>query len=190
MDSIVHVTMQDMAVQHYGGERYRSEGIYAYKMMIESAMSGPFSWWEGILYPKSTSWEGTHPKYGNGASPHMWGQSACTKVLIDSLIAEKSDGKVIVGRGIPDEWISNSNVVELNNYPISGNKRMGVRIQGYSDRVSITFTGDNPINEILIDLPVFLTRLKGATTGNVDFQSGRVTVSPDTKSVTVYLASM
>ncbi|GAG62281.1 unnamed protein product, partial [marine sediment metagenome] len=51
------------------GERYRSEGIYAYQMMIESAMTGPFSWWEGILNPKNTSWEGTHPKYGNGASP-------------------------------------------------------------------------------------------------------------------------
>ncbi len=172
------------------GERYRSEGIYAYKMMIESAMTGPFSWWEGILNPKNTSWEGVHPKYGNGASPHMWGQSVCTKVLIDSLIAEKIDGKVIIGRGIPEEWIGNSQVIELNNYSISGNRRMGVRIQGYPDRVVITFTGDSPVNEILIDLPVFLTRLKGATTGNVDFQSGRVTVSPDTKSVTVYLASM
>ncbi len=172
------------------GERYRSEGIYAYQMMIESAMTGPFSWWEGILYPKSTSWEGTHPKYGNGASPHTWGQSACTKVLIDSLIAEKIDGKVIIGRGIPEEWIGNSQVIELKNYPISGNRRMGVRIQGYSDRVLITFTGDSPVNEILIDLPVFLTRLEGANTGTVDFQNGRVTVSPDTKSVTVYLTSM
>jgi len=171
------------------GERYRSEGIYAYKMMIESAMTGPFSWWEGILNPKNTSWEGTHPKYGNGASPHMWGQSVCTKVLIDSLIAEKIDGKIIIGRGIPEEWIGNSQVIELNNYPISGNRRMGVRIQSYSDRVLITFTGDSPVNEILIDLPVFLTRIKGATAGNVNFQNGRVTVSPDTKSVTVYLSS-
>ena len=118
------------------------------------------------------------------------GKSVCTKVLIDSLIAEKVDGKVIIGRGIPEQWIGNSQVIELNNYPISGNRRMGVRIQSYSDRVLITFSGDSPVNEILIDLPVFLTRLKGATTGNVDFQSGRVTVSPDTKSVTVYLASI
>ena len=170
------------------GERYRSEGIYAYQMMINTTMTGPFSWWEGISQPINSSWEGTHPKYGNGSCPHMWGQSACTKVLIDSLIAEKIDGKIIIGRGIPDEWIGNSQVIELNNYPISGNKRMGVRIEGHSDQVLITFTGHEPANEILIDLPVFLTRLRGSSIGTVDLINGRVTIPPAAKSVTVYLS--
>jgi hypothetical protein len=38
-----------------------------------------------------------------GSSPHIWGQANASKVLLNSLIAEKSSGQVILGRGIPND---------------------------------------------------------------------------------------
>jgi hypothetical protein len=167
--------------------RYRSEGIYDYQFMISNAMSGPYSWWEGIKDPGATPWEGTHPNTGSGSCPHMWGQSVATKVLVDSLMAEKSDGKVIVGRGIPNEWVTNGKVIELSNYPIKDNKRMGVKIEGLSSAVRLTLTGNAPAGDILFNLPVFAGNISSATAGSIDNTAGLVTIPSGTTSVTVYI---
>jgi len=54
---------------------------------------------------------GSHPTAGAGASPHAWGEADADLVLLDSLIAERGDGSVIIGRGVPNSWISDSNPI-------------------------------------------------------------------------------
>lgn len=96
------------------GEEYRDIGIKAYEFMIENSMSGPFSWWEGVAYPAASSpWAATNEQLGlqntpggGGSAQHMWGQAVNSKVLIDSLIAERiydqnEKYEIIIGRGIP-----------------------------------------------------------------------------------------
>jgi hypothetical protein len=38
---------------------------------------------------------------GNGSSPHAWGMANANLVLLDSLAAQRADGSLIVGRGVP-----------------------------------------------------------------------------------------
>lgn len=138
------------------GDRYRSEGIRAYQFMIERAMNGPFSWWEGATEPKAGClWEGEHPAKGSGSCPHMWGDSFSRKILLNSLIDEFADGRVIIGRGVPEEWLAPGREIRVTNFPLQDNRRFGYHLIAEHDSVQINFIGDSPAGEIVLDLPGF-----------------------------------
>ena len=85
---------------------HRDQGILGYQFMIANTQSGPDSWWESDGPPAVGSpWVGNHPTSGQGSSPHAWGISQDNKVLLDSLVAQSSDGALVVGRGVPDAWL-------------------------------------------------------------------------------------
>ena len=105
------------------GEKYRDAGIRAYQFMIDHAMSGPFSWWEGVHPPQQDSpWDRPHAAGGGGSCPHMWGQSTASKVLLDALIAEKTDGTLLLCRGIPREWAADGKEIRVRNVPVRGGR--------------------------------------------------------------------
>lgn len=134
------------------GEKYRDAGIKAYQFMIEHAQSGPYSWWEGIKYPDEKSiWNIDHASGGGGSCPHMWGQSAATKVLIDSIICEKADGTLVVGRGIPKEWIYDGSIIEIKKYPVSDG-RVDLKIEISNNEAIISLTNAKG-RKIQVDIP-------------------------------------
>ena len=83
---------------------------------------------------------GSHPTAGAGASPHAWGEADADLVLLDSLIAERGDGSLIIGRGVPNPWVSHSNRIALANVPITGGHRMGLK-NDVVEWAAITFRG-------------------------------------------------
>ncbi len=134
------------------GNKYRDAGIKAYQFMIEHAQSGPYSWWEGIKYPdKKSIWSIDHASGGGGSCPHMWGQSTATKVLIDSIICEKADGTLVVGRGIPEEWIYDGSIIEIKKYPVSDG-RVDLKIEISNNKAVISLTNASGRN-IQVDIP-------------------------------------
>ncbi|MBD3320517.1 MAG: hypothetical protein GF350_05400 [Chitinivibrionales bacterium] len=170
------------------GKMHRTAGIRAYQFMIDGAQSGPFCWWENISDPAPTAWEGTHPSGGGGSCPHMWGQSACSKVLLESIIAEFYDGRVLIGRGVPDEWLGAG--VQVANYPISGGNRMDAAIKAVDTKsIKLTVSGDRPAGNVLFSLPAFIDNIASASSGTFDNNDGTVTVDPSQTSVTVTLTN-
>lgn len=196
------------------GERYRDIGIKSYEFMIEKSMSGPFSWWEGIAYPDSTSpWAKTNDDLnvqntpgGGGSAPHMWGQSVNSKVLIDSLIAERiydhnEKVDIIVGRGIPNEWVvnaaENNNVVaDVQNYPALQGGRVGYTVVRDDNKLNVTF--ETKLDQAKVDasrahfsvqLPIMVNNIIHASAGVIDKEKGMVTVPASTKNLTIYLTS-
>ncbi len=158
------------------GERYRSEGIYAYQAMIQYGMTGPYAWWESAGEPKNEKWEGLHPISGDGSCPHMWGQAVASKVLIESLIAERSDQSVLIGRGIPEEWLIEGKRIELENYPIAKGRRMGYIMEARREAVSFCFTGDVPENHIYIQIKGLEGKILSVSAGEFDDSSGEIKV--------------
>src|SRR5271165_6279482 len=76
---------------------HRDQGILGYEFMISNSQSGPNSWWESSSAPSShTPWIGQHPAAGQGSSPHAWGLATANSVLLDSLVAQRTDGTLIV----------------------------------------------------------------------------------------------
>lgn len=170
------------------GEEYRDAGIKGYEFMMDHSMSGPFGWWEGVGYPSGSSpWDIDHAATGGGSCQHMWGQSTATKVLFDSLIAEKTDDTVIVGRGIPVEWLMDGKKVEIANYPVKNNKRIGYRLTTTGTTVTIEFTGDVSKVPFSIELMGLKNNIKSAKGLRFDQKKGTVAVPAGTKKVTIQM---
>jgi hypothetical protein len=170
--------------------RYRSEGIYAYQYLIQNAQSAPFSWWEGIQAVGTSNWSpGTHSTAGSGSSPHMWGQANASKVLLDSLVAERADGTVIVGRGLPNQWLRDGATTSVTNFPLAGGRRMGAAITASGSTVRLALSGAAPAGGVQFDVPAFVGNIAGATAGTVDSARGVVVLPAGTASVTVTLTN-
>ncbi len=168
---------------------YRDQGILSYEFMIENSQSGPYSWWESSSAPSaSTPWIGKHPAAGQGSSPHAWGMSQANKVLLDSLVAQSSDGTLIVGRGVPAQWLSDGASISVTNFPTTDGKRLSLKISSRGPRVSLTLSGQSPPGEVLFELPSFTNDIAASSSGVINSATGTVTLAPRTRSVTVRLS--
>lgn len=154
--------------------------------MIENSMSGPFGLLEGILDPSEESqWSINHSAGGGGSCQHMWGQSTSTKVLFDSLIAEKIDEKIIIGRGVPAEWVADGEEIEIKDYSVCKNKKVGYNLSVKGKEVNITFTSDTTDIPFSIKLISFKDNIESVSVGEFDETAGIVVVPAGTKNVTV-----
>lgn len=157
------------------GERYRDMGIKAYQYMIENVQSAPYSFWEGITVDKNKErfWEKCPLTWGGGSSPHMWGQSTCTKVLVDSIVALKADGNLIIGRGIPTEWTEDGKEFSAKNFLASDGKRVDVTVKTEGKEITVEVTGEVAYT---VELPVLVGKIKNAQGCEFDREKGIVCV--------------
>ena len=165
---------------------HRDQGILGYQFMIANTQSGPYSWWESVQAPDPASpWIGSHPAAGAGASPHGWGAADANLVLLDSLIAERGDGSLIIGREVPNPWVSDDNPIALANVPITGGHRMGMNITTNGARVTLTLSGSSPARPVLFQLPAFVHNIASSSAGAIDEATGTVTLPATARTVTV-----
>jgi hypothetical protein len=167
---------------------YRDQGILSYQFMVANGQNGPYSWWESQQFPNPGSpWIGTHPESGNGSSPHAWGMANANLVLLGSLVAQRADGRLIVGRGVPDAWVRTGRVISLANFPTVGGRHAGLIIRTSGNRVTLTLTGQTPAGPVLFQLPAFVGNIARTSAGTVDEKTGTVTLAPTVRAVTVQL---
>jgi hypothetical protein len=108
-------------------------------------------------------------------------------VLLDSLAAQRSDGSLVVGRGVPDSWVRGGQAISLANFPTTDGKHAGLTIRTSGRTVTLTLSGDKPSGEVLFQLPAFVGNIAHASAGTVDNKTGTVTLAPTVRSVTVQL---
>ena len=169
------------------GEKYRDSGIKAYQFMIDHAQSGPFSWWEGVGYPEADGgiWASGGSGSGGGSCPHMWGQSTATKVLWDSLIVQKADSTLLIGRGMPAEWIESDKKTVIRDYPLNGGRKIGFSLVSSNDTVTLTLTGDGAGTcEAILDLIGLRGNIESASC-EYDSERGVVIIPKGVTQVTV-----
>ena len=167
---------------------HRDQGILDYEFMIANGQSGPWSWWESSSAPDPHSpWVGRHPATGQGSSPHAWGIAGADKVLLDSLVAERSDGSLIVGRGVPPAWLGRGAPLSVSNFPTTGGHRAGLTIASSGRSVSLTLRGAAPAGPVLFQLPSFIHNVAGTSAGAVNQATGTVRLAPTIRHVTVSL---
>jgi hypothetical protein len=170
-----------------GSNNYRDEGILSLEFLINNDQAGPYSWWEGSTPPSTTTpWIGNHPASGGGASPHSWGIAMGDLGLLDSLVSQRTDGSLIVGRGVPNSWVGSGRIA-VSNFPTTGGGRIGVTITARGDAVTLQLTG-KPSGPVAFELPAFVNNIASTTAGTVDNGAGAVTISAHTRSVTVTLS--
>jgi hypothetical protein len=165
--------------------RHRDQGILSYEFMIQNDQSGPYSWWESSSAPAPSPWIGTHPGTGQGASPHAWGISEANKVLLDSLAAQRSDGELIVGRGVPPNWLASGDRLSVSDFPTTNGHRVNLEITSSGTSVTLRVSGGNASGDILFELPSFVHNVAASSKGSVDQATGTVAVPWNTTEVTV-----
>lgn len=169
-------------------EDFRDQGILGYEFMIANSQSGPFSWWESSTAPSSkTPWIGKHPTAGQGSSPHAWGMAGANKVLLDSLVAQRSDGTLLIGRGVPAKWLDSGARISVTNFPTMNGKRLSLRIATRGRSVSLRLTGQMPAGSVLFELPSFVDNIASTSAGRINQRTGTVTLTSRTRSATVQL---
>jgi len=167
---------------------YRDEGILSLEFLIKNDQAGPYSWWEGSTPPSTTTpWIGNHPAGAGGASPHSWGIAMGDLGLLDSFASQRTDGGLIVGRGVPNSWVASGQRIAMSNFPTIDGHRIGVAIATRGDAVTLKLTGKLP-GPVTFELPAFVNNIASASAGTIDNGAGTVTVSAHTRSVTVTLA--
>jgi hypothetical protein len=169
------------------GTQFRDQAIRSYQFMIAHTQAGPLSWWESTGRPTVRSpWVGSHPTAGQGSSPHAWGMANANKALLDSLVAQRADGVLVVGRGVPDAWVADGRRIAVTNFPGLAGARLGVDITTHGDAVTLRITG-RPAGDVLFQLPAFLSDIASVTAGSYDSAAGTVTLPPTAHQVTVVL---
>jgi hypothetical protein len=177
-----------MGTAGLASKHHRDQGILDYQFMIQNSQAGPFSFWESSTAPSSTTpWIGRHPAAGQGSSPHAWGMAGANKVLLDSLVAQRSDGALIVGRGIPSDWLDPGQSIAVTNFPAIDGRRLNLSISSGRQSVSFQLRGDVPAGPVLLQLPSFVDNIASASAGTVDRRAATVTLDPGTRRVTVEL---
>jgi hypothetical protein len=167
---------------------HRDQGILSYEFMITNGQSGPYSWWESQQFPNSGSpWIGTHPEGGNGSSPHAWGMANANMVLLDSLAAQRADGELVVGRGVPAAWVRTGKVISLANLPTVDGRHLGLTIRTNGRAVTLALTGQPPAGSVLFQLPAFVGNIAKASAGVINEKTGTVTLPATARGVTVWL---
>ena len=156
--------------------------------MTHDSQSGPLSWWESSSNPNTGSpWKGIHPASGNGSSPHAWGMANANMVLLDSLLAQRSNGQLLVGRGVPTSWLASGRPIVVRNFPTTDRHRVGASIITRGRTVTLRLMGHRPAGPVVFELPAFRHGIASASTGHVDDRAGTVTVSASTHTVRVHL---
>ncbi len=169
-------------------QRHRDQGILSYEFMIANGQSGPYSWWESSSAPSTQNpWLGRHPATGQGASPHAWGMSQANGVLLASLVAVRTDGALVVGRGVAPQWLGNDRTISVTNFPTTDGRRLSLRISSSGRSVTLTLHSQRQSASVLFQLPQFINNIETSSGGRIDQGTGTVTLSPATRSVTVQL---
>jgi hypothetical protein len=167
---------------------YRDQGILSYEFMVSNGQNGPYSWWESQQFPNPGSpWTGTHPEAGNGSSPHAWGIANANMTLLDSIAAQRSDGSLVIGRGIPSSWLSSGKPISLKNFPTTDGQHIDLTIKGSGSSVTVNISGKTA-GTVLLQLPAFEGNIAHASAGTADAASGTVTLPAGTTSATVQLS--
>ena len=115
--------------------------------------------------------------------------SQANGVLLASLVAVRTDGALVVGRGVPAQWLSDDRPISVTNFPTTDGRRLSLRISSRGRSVSLTLRGHTPSGPVLFQLPQFIDNIETTSAGRIDQGTGTVTLSPATRSVTVQLGA-
>ena len=84
-------------------------------------------------------------------------------------------------------WIAAAQVIALDNYPVSNNQRIGIRVEGLSDtQIQLTLTRAAS-GKVVFNLPAFINNIAAASTGMIDEVNGEVTLGEGETAVVVTL---
>ena len=127
-------------VQCLFSEEYRTEPIKNLEFLLKNQCA-PFQWSEAFEYKGKGQWVGMYTpqvSYGNYES---WGANFSKQALLQACISVKTDGTVIIGRGIPNHWLKPGDVIEWARVNVNDNRKINFKISSGRSEVKLQISG-------------------------------------------------
>ncbi len=142
-----------------GSGKYRTAFFTAFDYIMNH-QTGPYTWFESVgctqEYGVVIEGKAVAAKAGHGSAPHVWSAMSQARLLGLTLISEKYDGTLILGRGIPTHWLGKE-PLGAENYKLSNGERFSYTLTpNGTDTYTLHFTG-TIAGDIIINLPAFIT---------------------------------
>jgi hypothetical protein len=167
-------------------ERFRTEAIKNIEFLFENQCA-PFQWSEAFEDKGPNEWVGMYkPAYDYG-NYESWGANFSKQTLLQACVSVAVDGRVIIGRGIPDHWLHPGSEIEWANVNINAKRLLNFRIRAQADEISLETWGDERFGDLLLNLPAFKGNVLSASAGKIDVEAGSVTLVRNEHAVRVRL---
>jgi hypothetical protein len=175
-------------IQCLFSEKYRTEAIKNIEFLYNNQCA-PFQWSEAFENKGRDQWVGMYTPRGTGGygNYETWGYSFTKQALLQACVSVKTDGTVIIGRGIPNHWLKAGDVTEWAGVNVNDNRKINFKIIGGDSEITLKIWGDKPNGMVCFNLPVFKNNIVSASAGKVDNEMGSVSLEPSMTSVTVKL---
>ena len=164
-------------------DKYRTSVVESYEWLLDN-QTAPFQWAESFDRGLTAGdWTTAAIDY------ETWGLGFLRQGLLEATASVKTDGTVIIGRGIPNEWLLSSTPIEWQNIAINDGRKFDTLKLYAPDAktVRLELAGNDAVGDIVLDLPAFKDNIASVSAGSFDNESGRVTVPGNTKELTVTL---
>jgi hypothetical protein len=154
-----------MGVSLLYSETYRELALANVDFLLAN-QSAPMQWGEAF---DAGDW--TTP----GADYETWALSFMRQAILESHIASRATGEVIVGRGVPVSGFAVGQTIAWQNVPVSGGGRLSFQTTRAPGRLDLAWQGQLPAGKLIVNYPVLRGNICQASAGTVD--RGRGTVS-------------
>ncbi len=167
-------------------ERFRTEAIRNIEFLFDNQCA-PFQWSEAFEDKGPNEWVGMYkPAYDYG-NYESWGANFSKQSLLQACVSVAVDGRVIVGRGIPDHWLRPGSEIEWANVNVNAKRLLNFRIRAEAGEISLETWGDERFGDLLLNLPALKGNVLSASAGTVDEEAGSVILAKNEHSVRVKL---
>ena len=166
-------------------EKYRTMAVESYEWLLDN-QTAPFQWGESFDKGQNDG-DWTDPAAGY----ETWGLGFMRQGLLEATASVKTDGTVIIGRGIPNEWLLSSTPIEWKNIAINDGRQFDTLKLYAPDAktIRLELAGDDAVGDIVLNLPALKGNIASVSAGSFDNESGAVTAPGNTKELTVTLKS-
>lgn len=149
--------------------------------------TAPLIWGESFHKPDHEG-DWTRPE----VDYETWGLGFMREAMLQMCASVKTNGDVIVGRGIPDSWMESGKLIAWQRVHINDGKMINLSIQKKDNKIEVCIDGDTNTGNYIIDLPYCVERMKdvnveGGSVVSKDYQKGKVVVSGNTTRIGITL---
>jgi hypothetical protein len=174
-----------MAMPLLYSDKYRTYSVKSIEWLLDM-QSVPYNWGESFRIFKEGDW--TRPTIGL----ETWGLGFIRQCMLQACVSVHTDGTIILGRGITDEWLNSGKAIAWKNVRINNNKKIDFSIQRTGHEIKVYLKGDRTEGNVVVDIPMCVDNLAlvQTKTGKIvkkDFKNGKVWLSGDTKDISIKL---
>lgn len=175
-----------MGLQLLYSNKYRTEVAKSIEWLVAN-QSVPWQWGESFNRPEPE---------GNWTRPQVdletWGLGFIRMGLLQLCVSVSTDGTVILGRGIPANWLNSGKEIAWKNVHLNNGKKTDISFRKNGNTITVLLNGNPATGNLVVDIPlctgnIAAVNVKQGRLLHTDARAGKVTCTGDTKEITIRL---